>query len=330
MTKPGARVLTVIACGPNGEQVLSNGNVFLRDVSAKLRPIAEQRADYHVTTASSVDQVASAVESFGDKPSKPVLQLVGHGGPGELELGRPWVGQRADNQRFYLLDNNSRELALLTRGPGAVSEVRLVACQVGAYEGEPLLFALSRALACDVRGATVDVGPEMFDEATGLYEGPFRSCEHRSGRFASGGTAVRVGSRAVTRSGPEDDDARVTFDAISFVRRLALAAPRDVEVAISPEENKRLRATWHAAPQGADGGGVVDLAFKVTVARGGEKLPAYLEVLSNQRCRLVPELGEAPLSAQRWHAEGILESAECRSLLGRYERAWRSAPSSLA
>lgn len=180
------RILTLVACSSAGRQVLPDGNDFLRQVST----ILEQGGRYQpaaraVQSVRSVDEIWLAVKTFHRRGSGPiVLQLVGHGRPGELELAFSWERCYRDEHRFYMLDNNSRALQLLARCRGLISEVRLVACDVGAEPGYPLLFTLSRLLDCQVTAALGSVVPSMFRGPSGLFTGSLSRCARGTQQFS--------------------------------------------------------------------------------------------------------------------------------------------------
>lgn len=180
------RILTLVGGARDGRHVLPDGNDFLQQVKSMLeRGVRRQPDARAVQSIRSVNEVWPAVQAFQQCGRGSILlQLVGHGRPGELELAFSWDRCYRDELRFYLLDNNSRALQLLARCRGLVSEVRLVACEVGTEEGHPLMFTLSKLLDCTVTAALGSVEPRMFRAATGLFSGPMARCARGTQQFS--------------------------------------------------------------------------------------------------------------------------------------------------
>lgn len=234
MPTPEPKILTLIARSTAGDYVLPDGNQFLRQVAARAEATAQRCPSYRVAGVSSVNEIRPAVRGFADSAGL-LLQLVGHGRPGELELAFSWERRYRDELRFYLLDNNSRGLAMLAGCRGVVREVRLVACNIGGEEGHPLMFTLSKLLGCSVSAALGTVVPGSFHPATGLYGGAMSVCARRTQRFSQVPATVTVVAPApvvAPRSARADPPSCLAARTLTYVRELARSAAASV---LSPQ-----------------------------------------------------------------------------------------------
>jgi hypothetical protein len=329
-TTPEPSVLTVIAQAANGDFSLPNGNVFLHEVFDRLDKVAARpQATSWVKGVNSVNEIQDAIEGLAAGSASIVLQIIGHGRPGELDLGRSWTHIAQDLYRSYMIENNSRELAMLSIGRGCVSEVRLVACDVGAEDGFPLMFTLSHILDCDVSAATVDVRVEMFNSESGLYEGEMMRCERVSRAFSRVPGAARTDSprRLGTLAAltPLQGKVReITFQRLRFVRTVSLIPEQSVFVEVSEEESRRIWAGCHAVAQASDGPSVVEYAFDGTIATDDGKMDCGLEILSNRTCRLIGLESVDLDGPRRWGVDAVLRGEALSAIAARYARAWRA------
>ncbi len=185
---PGAtalQVLTVIACerrtsstqAPN--RVLPDGNRFLQDVHEALRPLAERSGGAMAlgdcSTLLEVRRLLPAAGPF-------LLQVVGHGSAGKLNLGRAWPLPVGVSSPTNLVQACAAELLVLNPlAQLTLSEVRLVGCDVGKLDGEPLLAAVSQLFGCDVTASRGEVSAAEFQG--GLYAGPLQRFERAGLRY---------------------------------------------------------------------------------------------------------------------------------------------------
>lgn len=259
----GLRILTLVACSGDGRQVLPDGNDFLRQVTSVLELETHRQPDARgVQRIRSVNEIWPAVREFHRRGAGPIaLQIVGHGRPGELELASSWDRCYRDELRFYVLDNNSRALQLLARCRGLVSEVRLVACELGAEPGYPLLFTLSRLLDCPIFAALGSVEPGQFRGASGLFSGPLTRCARGTQRFSTipaVAPQLSVQLRTLSRA-----SGWLEPRSLRFVRACTVAVRDELLLA----EDERAMLLRHVTPLvGAEpGGSAFELEFEVSV-----------------------------------------------------------------
>lgn len=321
------RVLTVIACGPNERLVLEDGNTFLKDAYETLQPVALRDKDsFQLATAQSLLTIRARIAELAAGPHRTTLQIVGHGRPGELELGRSWP-QPGRPCSTCIIENNSKLLALLSPSSEPLAEVRLVACKVGEEEGYPLLFSLSHLLGCDVRGSTGNVDAGMFNATTGLYEGPMTHYVRSRRDFLRTPVAMRHMTSKSALSllcfAPPRDAPQLVFETLRFSRKLANLSEESVCMSLSGKDARKLKELCRPVSSVPDGSCVVELAFGVKATLPGEApVSATLEVLSNRRCRLALP-GCAALQGVRWDAAGFWSSPVAKAVIASYEQAWR-------
>lgn len=322
------RVLTVLACGPDQRLSLEDGNTFLLDAHKRLAPVAEREPSaFRLELAQNLLHVRAKVAELAAGPSPLVLQLVGHGRPGELELGRSWP-QPGRPSGATMIENHSRLLKLMVPIGVAkpLAEVRLVACNVGAQEGHPLLFSLAHVLDCDVVGALGFVNASMFDARTGLYEGPMTRFVRSRLDFIEPMARPAMAKAAVERSValPVGMPA-LTFESMCYARALAHADEPPPRMTLADGEARALKRLLQPIAAAAEGSCVVELAFGVTaVLPDRRSVPGTVEVMSNQRCRLVLA-GERVPQPYRWGFAGPSGSAVVQAMLARYEHTWRDS-----
>lgn len=308
------RILTLVACASDGRQVLPDGNDFLRQVTAILESNARGSDARGVQRIRSVNEVWSAVHTFHQRGSGPILlQLVGHGRPGELELAFSWDRCYRDDLRFYLLDNNSRELQLLARCRGLVSEVRLVACEVGAEAGHPLLFTLSRLLGCTVTAALGAVEPRMFHRGTGRFSGPMVRCSRDAQQFdvLREGGAPSPQRTARTRRAP-GDACWLVPRTLHFVRSCSPSARR--ELALTEAERRTLLRQVIPVAGPVPESSAPELELEVSVCSIDGEASARLALLPDRTGRLFDERELELRAAVRVE----LDEATLTRLLARY------------
>jgi Domain of unknown function (DUF4347) len=325
------RVITVMARSADGDLALPDGNVFLREAYDTLNEVAARnRKSFGLKLVNSVNEIRNAVEAFSELAPKPILQIIGHGRPGELDLGRAWTQTIRDNVRFYVIDNNSRELSLLAQGAGSFSEVRLVACNVGGEEGLPLLFTLAHMFRCDVTAAATDVSVSMFNNTTGLYEGEMIKCDGRFRTFSRiSGRPMPLGTRGGTMPSAMNrakEVQRITFHALRYVRNLSLASQQRVSVDLTSDESRALWSWFRPLGVKADGATVVELALDASFSTSsGDSGKCVVEILSNRCARLLPEDPSLFDSQKRWSVDAGLTSSVLRAVRSRYQQAWLAA-----
>lgn len=278
------RILTLVACSGAGRQVLPDGNDFLRQVSTILEHGARlQPAARAVQSVRSVDEIWLAVKTFHRRGSGPiVLQLVGHGRPGELELAFSWERCYRDEHRFYMLDNNSRALQLLARCRGLVTEVRLVACDVGAEPGYPLLFTLSRLLDCPVTAALGSVVPAMFRSESGLFTGALARCARGTQQFSVIPAELEKDSEPLRRACGEQG--WLVPRSLHFARACGDAARR--ELALNEVERRTLLRQVTPVPGLEQEPAQLELEFEVSVCSVDGEASARLALFQDRTGRL--------------------------------------------
>jgi hypothetical protein len=161
---------------------VNDGNIALDAIKQRLQAVSAS-GRHVLEEASTVREVALRVRAAKAEGRRfGVIQIVGHGMPGQLSLGFHWNGVYADERDYYALDSNPRSYGVL-RGivDGGVREVRLLGCAVGASRsgglatnGPTLLFALGQlwlSKSVAVLGAEGAVAVDDFDDA-GEFTGP--------------------------------------------------------------------------------------------------------------------------------------------------------------
>lgn len=288
MSTQEQRVLTLVAQSNGGEYVLPDGNGFLKQVQAQQQLVSQRRAGaLEVHGIRAVNEISRIVNAFSARGGPVLLQLVGHGRPGELELSFSWDRRYRDDLRFYLIDNNSRELGLLSPCRGQVEEVRLVACNVGADEGHPLLFTLSKMLDCAVSGALGAVSPAMFDAESGLYSGAMTVCAQGTQRFSvlrppvlDVARAAVIGLRANLAVDPST---KITASALHWERGLAMMGHSPGPTPIAAKDGARLFRRVAPLAGLVHGSAVPELELAVLVA-SAEREPrqCVMQVMSDR------------------------------------------------
>lgn len=318
------RVLTVIASGPEQRLVLADGNTFLQDAHKRLSPLAARAPSaFYLATAQNLLHIRIKLAELAAGASPLVLQIVGHGRPGELELGRSWP-QAGRPCSSCIIENNSRLLTLLAPSNGPrLAEVRLVACNVGDQEGYPLLFALAHVFDCDVVGALGYVEASMLDAATGLYNGPMTRLVRDRLEFRK--TPGKVGVvRALARSfSPSLQVPALTFEALRYSRTLAQLDAAPLHMSLSQADGRALTKLCHPIAPMPEGSSVVEMAFGAQMKLPGKStVAATFEVMSNQRGRLVLA-GESKPLPYRWDVSGFRGAAAVEAIVGRAQQTWR-------
>lgn len=309
--------------------MLPDGNDFLRQVFENLEAAAQRRpGELAVQGIRSVNEIRPAVRAFSEGGAPVLLQLVGHGRPGELELSFSWDRRYRDDLRFYLLDNNSRELLLLAGCKGLVEEVRLVACNVGAEEGHPLLFTLSKLLGCTISAALGSVSPAMFQASTGLYAGPMTVCAPGTQRFSvlrpseeAAARATVIGLRAELQVDPAG--CRVITRAVRAVRSFALMGRRAVTLPLTEQEGEDLVTLVAPLAGAVHGSSVPELELEVELQwRQGAVTRCGLLVMSDRTARLLDAPADAGVPPS-WRVE--MRSEALTELVARYRATWLDA-----
>lgn len=169
-----ASTLTIVASPPGGGD--GKDDPAIKDILDLLEPATAVPANDHLLArASSIEDVVHILTTAAVVGAPPrLIQLVGHGSPGILWLGRPWDMRYAAGPQgpVFMLDSSPYFYGIL-RGkvPAATQEVRVLGCAVGdakaatATDGPTLLFDLAHMWGCDVSAPTAIIGRANFDAA---------------------------------------------------------------------------------------------------------------------------------------------------------------------
>jgi len=112
-----------------------------------------------------------------DRPE--LVQIIGHGVAGLLELGAIWTHVLRDQGGYYVFDGNPHAISGMSARLPSSSEIHVIGCEVGSKEvgpgvadGPSLVYLLSRMTGCKVVAPTDIVSARSLDPGTGcLREG---------------------------------------------------------------------------------------------------------------------------------------------------------------
>lgn len=121
---------------------------------------------------------------LGQKPKPRIIQIIGHGRPGQVSIGETYTGRYAtsDFKRYFSLDSNPINYGALFGAVTQDMEVWIIGCSAGetppesqgfSVNGPTLLFDLAQMWNCTVRASTGLVDKTDFD-ASGLFRHPDR------------------------------------------------------------------------------------------------------------------------------------------------------------
>lgn len=174
------RLISIVATPPRrvaANAVPLDGDPAIIAVTAVLAATRETNPNHSLDRATSVRELARILKSRRPTPED-VVQIVGHGTPGILALGRAWTQDYKGDEGVYCLDSNPFTYDLLDHlvPPGCV--VLLVGCSVGEdrgklpNDGATLMFDLSRLWSTTVAGVVGYVGPDDFDPTGKFIDAP--------------------------------------------------------------------------------------------------------------------------------------------------------------
>lgn len=220
-------VLSIVACAPEGPsgrgglgagaaavsggaavgaQSGDDGNVGVERILARMeRALAGGALAYQarLERAAYVRDVAILLARLRAERRDPdIVQLVGHGSPGRLQLGSYWSGATVDPVEGHAaLTGNPESYGMLIERLPPGCRVFLLGCHVGAERrsgyvasGRALLYGLEVMSGAHVYGADGLVTPEDFGDGF-LYDGSLvMSC----GKPANPGAVAR--GRAARKS----------------------------------------------------------------------------------------------------------------------------------
>lgn len=164
---------------PGAHAHTSDGNVAI-DVLLTNMKAALDRLPYksHLAQATYVHDIALEIKKLKDKGTTPdLIQIIGHGSAGRLELGSYWTSVLDTNRGPAVLDSNPESYGMLLEVIPSSTRVFLLGCNVGAQKpegyvasGRALLFDLEDMSGANVYAADGLVYPALFNDGF-LYSG---------------------------------------------------------------------------------------------------------------------------------------------------------------
>lgn len=315
-------ILTVIA-----EPALRTPASDLVFVDGVDRALAGQR-ETTVARASSIAKLNREIQRAVAEHGPRVLQIVGHGAPGQLSLGEFWSGIYADPRGHYVLDSNPGMLNILAKWRGKLAEVILAGCFVGARAsrsravgGPTLLFTLEELWGCPVHGATGDVQARQFQ--AGRYTGA--TCRWSDGAQLAANGPV---SRSAARAAPGRRAPRMRFVRATAARGLhhlgALRAPRAIPRSVA----NQLRAAYAPSSEQVYPGlasRILELEVALVLGRQIHPGTAFLandgEAMIVELARRAPdELGWAHNDAGRSYCRFAADASKLDALWPKLEK----------
>lgn len=176
-------ILNIIAEPPKDVTAPGAGN---QDGNAAITTLATMmegartsgKLDYEaaILRAAYVRELGLKLRDLGRTPD--LIQIIGHGSAGRLELGSYWSGKPFDPQLGpAILDSNPESYGMLERVIAPSTKVLLLGCSVGAAapsgyvaSGRALLFDLEDMTGANVYAADDLVHPALFTDGF-LYGG---------------------------------------------------------------------------------------------------------------------------------------------------------------
>lgn len=210
-------VLSVVACPPHGcassgAPPGDDGNRGVERILARMEDAVRDEPlpyDARLERAAYVRDIAILLAQLGAEGRDPdIVQIVGHGTPGRLQLGSYWSGIPFDAEEGHAaLTSNPESYGMLIERLRPGCRVFLLGCHVGSERrsgyiasGKALLYGLEVMSGAHVYASDGLVTPEDFGDGF-LYDGSLvMSCGKPAnpGAVAKGRAARR--SRSVRRA----------------------------------------------------------------------------------------------------------------------------------
>lgn len=182
-------VLSIVACPPDeasrgGAPPDDDGNVGVERILAKMeqalaKPAGPLAYEARLERAAYVRDIAillAELRGVGREPD--LVQIIGHGSPGRLQLGSYWSGVAVDAaQGHAALTSNPESYGMLIDRLSPGCRVFLLGCHVGSERrsgyvasGKALLYGLEVMTGAHVYASDGLVTPEDFGDGF-LYDG---------------------------------------------------------------------------------------------------------------------------------------------------------------
>lgn len=204
-------VLSIIAAPPSGGDITTaDGNVAIETIVEMMTTRSPPGYKTQVARATYVRDIAVTLRELRARGEVPdIIQIIGHGSAGRLELGNYWSRTQVDPRLGpAVLDSNPDSYGMLRDVIAAPTRVFLLGCSVGSgtpagyvASGKALLFVIEDMTGADVYAADGNVYPELFEDGF-LYRGPL---------VTSSGKPANPAAVALTRSPPLPAGAGVGF-----------------------------------------------------------------------------------------------------------------------
>jgi hypothetical protein len=176
-----AKTLMIVATPPNGAAAASHdGNLAIPAVIGRLQTaMANRPGTIVLERAYSVKDLARVLRAHQAAPPSHV-QIIGHGSPGVLSLGRHWTSDEmsGDGQHVYSINSNPYHFGLLSQFVAPGTPVDLIGCSVAANSptgpvarGSALLFDLADMWQTVVRAPLDIVRADDFSDVDGMFTG---------------------------------------------------------------------------------------------------------------------------------------------------------------
>jgi hypothetical protein len=174
-------VLSIIA-KPSEDRAAttSDGNVAIDAIVRMMTRTSVTRGyDTRVERATYVRDIALKLRELKNEGRTPdIIQIIGHGSAGRLELGSYWTQSPLDPRLGpAVLDSNPDSYGMLVDTISAPSRLFLLGCSVGSKapngyvaSGSALLFDIEDMTGANVYASDDLVYPELFDDSF-LYNG---------------------------------------------------------------------------------------------------------------------------------------------------------------
>ena len=174
-------VLSIIAKpSVDGTESTSDGNVAIDAIVEMMTSGSVTRGyDTRVERATYVRDIALSLRALKNEGRTPdIIQIIGHGTAGRLELGGYWTQSALDPRLGpAVLDSNPDSYGMLVDAISSPSRVFLLGCNVGSKapnlyvaSGRALLFDIEDMTGAHVYASDGLVYPELFDDGF-LYQG---------------------------------------------------------------------------------------------------------------------------------------------------------------
>lgn len=270
-------ILSIIASPPEGvEPKPSDGNSAIDDIVKMMTKRAENDPKLAVRRAAYVGDIADILKEFNEPPS--LIQIIGHGSPGRLQLGQYWTGHGPHQTLGHsVLDSSPASYGMLNKRIAPATKVLLLGCSVGSQQpsgfigsGRALLFDLEDMTGADVYAADDTVSPKDFDDDF-FYKGSLVTSTGKTANPMANIRAVFAGVSSV----PPVQGAQA-LEAQSLVRAPALGIDSTVQLQLSPSAQSFFSSYRRCDPQPAGLLAMTELELKL---EGG----ASVEIVSGLR-----------------------------------------------